>query len=113
MATNRANAGAFTPDVTADHGKIGELLHVLRTPPVLRNTHAIDNDGALGLHIDMGRIFDLLTRETRIAFDVIPSGGLKITNERFDTECLSPDEVPVQNFRMSVGARGLVGLDQD
>src|SRR5580700_9151313 len=112
MAADRANAGAFAPDVTAKHGKVGELLHILRTPLVLRNPHAVDNDRALRLQVNMRGVFDLLASEAGVALDVIPSGGLQVLDERLESERLSADEFPIQNLGKPVGARRLVGFYQ-
>ena len=111
MAPDRTNTGAIATDVTAKHGKVRELLHVLRTPRVLGNAHAINNDRALSLHVNMRCVFDLLASKSGVPLDIIPSSGFYILGERLDSERVFPDEVPVQDLGKAVGARSLVGFN--
>src|SRR5689334_3533588 len=113
MAPDWANAGAFPTDVTAEQGKVGQLLYVLCTSPVLRNAHAIDKDRTLGFHVNMRCMFDLFTGKSGITLDTIPLGGFQIINERLDPERVCSDEIPVENLWLPVVTRGLVDLHQD
>jgi hypothetical protein len=69
MPADGTDAGAFTPDVFAQQGKIGELLHILRAAAMLRYAYAVDDDRTLRSHVDLSGIFDIATRKSGVAFD--------------------------------------------
>src|ERR1700722_2687192 len=113
MATDRANAGTLAPNMTAKHGEVGELLHILRTTPVLGNTHAIYDDHTLRIQVNMRSIFNLLAIKAGVTLDFIPTGSLQIIDESLDSERMPADEFPVQDLGKAACARGLVGFYQD
>ena len=69
VAAHRANAGAVASHIAAQQRKIGKLLHIVRAALVLRDAHAIDDDGALRLHVGVGRIFEIFARQSGLALD--------------------------------------------
>src|SRR3984885_16362055 len=113
MATDRTNAGTVATNMTAKHGQVGELLHILRTAPVLGNTHAIDDDRTFRIQVNMRSVFNLLAIKAGVTLDFIPTGRLQINDESLDSERLPGGEFPVQDLGKAACARGLVGFYQD
>jgi hypothetical protein len=113
MAANRTNAGAFAPDIAAKQRQIGNLLYVMRAALVLRNAHAVDQDGAFRLHVGIGSIFEILARQAGLALDVGPLGALEIFDERLDTDRVAVDEIPIEDRRLVRCARSCIRLHQD
>src|ERR1700757_2506360 len=97
----------------AQQCKVGQRLDALRTVAVLRDAHAIDYDRALSLHVDLRGIFDVAACKAGTALDVGPLGGLQIADERFDSERMTADEIPIQNLRLSARTCGFVRFHQN
>src|ERR1700677_4213683 len=112
MATHRANAGTLAPNMTAKHGEVGELLHILRTAPVLSNTHAIHDDRTLRIQVNTRSVFNLLAIKAGVTLYFIPTGRLQIFDERLDSERMLTDEFPVQDLGKAACVRGFVGFYQ-
>ena len=97
MAAHRADAGALAADIAAQQRKIGDLLHVVRATPVLRDAHAVDDDGALRLHIGAGGVFDVLARQAGLTLDVVPLRRSQVGGQRLEAGGVARDEVPVED----------------
>ena len=57
------------------------MLDVAGAAPVLRDAHAVDNDRALGLHVDARGVFYVLAGKSGLAFDVGPLGRPQIVGQ--------------------------------
>src|ERR1700740_2748900 len=112
MTSDWAKAGSVASDMAAQQGKVGELLHILRAAAVLRDAHAVDNDRALGLHIDLRGMFDVAAHKPGMTLDVGPLCGLQVADERVDAERVAADEIPIENFRLPALPRGMIGFNQ-
>ncbi len=63
VSAQRADAGALLADVAAHEQQVGDLMHVRRAVPMLRDPHAVADDDALGLGIHLRGRLDVGARE--------------------------------------------------
>ena len=98
VAAQRADAGAFTADLTAHQHEVGKLLDDLRAVPVLRQAHAVAKDDVLGVGVDLRGAFHFAPRQPRTAFDLLPLRRLDVANEGFVTGGMVVDEGAVDDL---------------
>jgi DNA-binding transcriptional LysR family regulator len=63
MAAQRRDAGARASDVAAEEEKVGDLLHIGGAVPVLGDAHAVIDDDAVGLGVDVSDLLDIGPRQ--------------------------------------------------
>ena len=72
VASDRRDSRAFATDVALEQQQVDEHRDVLEPMHVLGEAHAVDADDALGLDIDLRRLFDRLAREAGLGLDLFP-----------------------------------------
>ena len=72
MAAKRANAGARLTKIAAQHQEGCNLLHVPRALGVLRNPHAVADNGGVRLDVGIGDTSQISSREPARLLDVRP-----------------------------------------
>ncbi|MNV26249.1 hypothetical protein D3C71_1173660 [compost metagenome] len=78
MPAQRADAGAGLAEVASHQQQRGDLLHVLRAARVLGDTHAVGDDGGVGLGVGGGHLFQFRARQAAGLFDVSPVGVVQV-----------------------------------
>ena len=72
VTTDRTQSGAWTTDIAAQQKQVGKLLHGLGPVAVLGDSHAVHQDGVVGLHVYVGSFGDFGAAETGVARNVFP-----------------------------------------
>ena len=95
MTSDGTQSGAWTTNIAAQQKQVGKLLHGLGSVAVLGDTHAVYQDGIVGLYVHVRGFGDFGAAEAGVAGNVFPVRRLHIGNECLKADGVAADEVVV------------------
>ena len=111
VAAHRTQAGAGPADVAAQQREVGDLLDSLAAAPMLGYAHAVDQNDAVCLHVDVGCRTKVPAAQARLTLNAFPRRRAYICGEVFEAQRVAIDEVYVYRARRIISERRIVSFD--